>query len=208
MATLCKELPWPQVVGEMRERFGLELKRSHVMSFKGSHGIKRGVNVGCFKKGNVPLNKGKSWSEWMPAASQEKCRATCFEKGEIHGAAAERLRDVDHESVREDGFVWVKVGDAPAQTDAERMHRWKQRSHIVWETEHGPLPKGWNVIHADHDPTNDAPENLVAVPRGLMSIINARFTYSDAETLQTAVLMASVLQAANTAKRDMKEGSR
>lgn len=208
MATLCKELPWPQVVGEMRERFGLELKRSHVMNFKGSHGIKRGVNPGCFKKGNVPPNKGKPWSEWMPEESGKRSSSSWFKKNGLTGAAAERLKDVGAESVHGDGFAWVKVDNRHATSDADRMRRWKRRSQLVWEAEHGPLPEGWIITHADHDSLNDAPENLVAAPRKLMCTVNNLFHYTDAETLQTALLMAEVIQAATAAEKDPKEGNR
>lgn len=208
MGELCGELPEKDVADAMRERFGLELSKGVVKGFKQTHGILLGFNGGCFKKGQEPPNKGRSWDEWMPAASQERCRATQFGKGVIRGAAKEKLREVGCESLRRDGQVWVKVDDHQATSAADRMSRWRQRSRVVWEEEHGPLPEGWNVIHADHDPLNDSPENLVAVPRRLISTINNRFHYSDLETLQTAVLMASVLQAATEAKRDLKEGNR
>jgi len=34
----------------------------------------------------------------------------------------------------------------------------------VWKAAHGPIPEGYHIHHIDHDPLNNALENLAAVP--------------------------------------------
>jgi hypothetical protein len=39
------------------------------------------------------------------------------------------------------------------------MHR------VVWESNFGPIPTGWDVHHLDGDRTNNAPSNLAVLPK-------------------------------------------
>lgn len=47
--------------------------------------------------------------------------------------------------------AWVKVAEP---------NRWRLRAHVVWETTHGPLPRGMSVHHLDENKLNDDPANL------------------------------------------------
>lgn len=211
MERLCRELPWCGVRDEMRRLWGVELSKSQVKNFKSKRGIANGLVGGRFNRGNVPWNKGRTWDELgIPPESRERSRATCFKpRHEPSGAAADRLRPVGSETLRSDGFVWVKVHDEAVSVaeygkDAAkvRMRRWRQRSHIAYEAAHGAIPEGCDIVHADGNPTNDEPDNLVAVPMRLKATI-AKYggPYADRETLETAMLMAEVVQAARRAER-------
>jgi len=69
--------------------------------------------------------------------------------------------------------TWVPVGSESVATNGGYIkvkvaepNVWRLRSHLVWEKTHGrPLPEGWIIRRRDGDPRNDAPENLVAMPR-------------------------------------------
>ena len=37
----------------------------------------------------------------------------------------------------------------------------------VCAREHGPIPKGWSVLHLDGDVTNNTANNLIALPKSL-----------------------------------------
>jgi hypothetical protein len=50
--------------------------------------------------------------------------------------------------------AWVKVAEP---------NSWRPRAIVIWESTHGPLPRGKVVHHRDRDSTNDVPENLVAL---------------------------------------------
>lgn len=64
--------------------------------------------------------------------------------------------------------VWVKVAE----------HEWKLRAVLVWEREHGLLPKGIVVHHRDRNSLNDVPENLVALTRA-EHIVEHRAEYEE-----------------------------
>lgn len=50
--------------------------------------------------------------------------------------------------------AWVKVAEPSV---------WRPRAIVVWETTHGPLPRGLVVHHVDRDSLNDVTANLVAL---------------------------------------------
>lgn len=52
--------------------------------------------------------------------------------------------------------AWVKVAEPNV---------WRRRASVVWESIHGPLPRGKVVHHRDRDSLNDDPSNLVALTR-------------------------------------------
>jgi hypothetical protein len=52
--------------------------------------------------------------------------------------------------------AWVKV-DEP--------NVWKLRAVLVWESLHGPVPKGHVVHHEDRDTLNDDPANLEVITK-------------------------------------------
>lgn len=97
------------------------------------------------------------------------------------------------------GYVWVKVRDhatVPGSKDD-----WEQKSHVVWEMENGrPVPDGCEVTFCDGDHRNFDPENLMAVPKAVVGIINGQhIQYHDEATLETAVAIAKLAHAAGRA---------
>lgn len=85
-----------------------------------------------------------------------------FLKGTIRGAAARRYLPVGMVRVRKDSngrrARWVKVDDVMGSRD-----NWKFYATDLWERDHGPVPKGWCVIHVDGRSMNDDPANLECV---------------------------------------------
>ena len=57
-----------------------------------------------------------------------------------------------------DGYLMTK--------DAYPWHR------IVCRREHGPIPAGWDVHHIDGERLNNAPANLIAIPRKIHAEIH------------------------------------
>jgi hypothetical protein len=47
--------------------------------------------------------------------------------------------------------AWVKVAEP---------NKWKLRAQVVWEAQHGPMPRGTVVHHKDENTLNDAIDNL------------------------------------------------
>lgn len=57
--------------------------------------------------------------------------------------------------VKRNGYLEIRSG----------KHRGRYLHCVVWETVAGrPLPDGWEVHHQDFNKTNNAPENLIAMP--------------------------------------------
>lgn len=187
MLDLCPRLFQGEVVEEFERIHGVRLTVNQVKQFRRTYGVR---NV----SGRKP---------------PRKVNPGCFRPGERHGAA-EGWEPVGSESLRADGYVYVKVSDE-AYSDAEygraeaarlRTARWRLRSRVNYEAAYGPVPEGCYVFHADGDRTNDDPENLVAVPLRLRATITKLGNpYADRETLETAMLMAEVVQAASRADR-------
>jgi len=101
-----------------------------------------------FKKGQVPPNKGKR----MPEEIYKKVEKTMFRKGNVPATH----RPVGTETLRSDGYIWVKV---------EEPNKWRLKQRLLWEQYNGPIPPGYNVQFKDHNPKNCRIENLYIISR-------------------------------------------
>lgn len=101
-----------------------------------------------FKKGQVPPNKGKR----MPEEIYKKVEKTMFRKGNVPATH----RPVGTETLRSDGYIWVKV---------EEPNKWRLKQRLLWEQHNGPIPPGYNVQFKDHNPKNCRIENLYIISR-------------------------------------------
>lgn len=108
-----------------------------------------GGRAGQFKPGLTPWNKGQSFD---PGGRSVQTR---FRKGELSGRAAELLKPVGYEVVRE-GQLWRKVTDEHRNSRA-RLN-FKPVSVIVWESANGPVPAGHIVRFRDGMATTVAAE--------------------------------------------------
>jgi hypothetical protein len=106
-----------------------------------------------FKKGIVPINKGKKWNEFMTEKGMSNSLKTTFKKGAI----PPNRKPVGYERISKDGYVEVKV--------AEGMRQFKLKHRLIYEQHYGPIPKGCNVQFQDGNKLNLNPENLVLKTR-------------------------------------------
>ena len=184
-----------EISAEHERLYGTPLTGSQIGNHKAKLGVKSGTDGGRFRRGMEPANKGKTWDEYMPAASQERCRSTQFKKGQLLGIAKERLKEVGYERVdSKDGYIYVKVKDTPQKQEPGSFNdNFRPKHHVVYEQAHGPIPGGCVVAFADHDMRNFDPGNLVAVPRSLWCVIKHRkLQYWDAESLRLCMKIAEV----------------
>lgn len=123
-----------------------------------------------------------------------KAQVTLFRQ--THGTASRRAGNrwgdktppVGTERVSK-GYVIVKVADRPTVPGSK--DNWPFKHVWLWEREHGPLPDGWQVVFADHDRRNFAPDNLVAIEKRICGILNQRGAqYHDAASLEAAANLA------------------
>lgn len=186
-----------EIIAAFAERFGRTLTVAAVSNRKVRLGVRSGTQGGCFRKGEAPPNKGKTWDEFMPPESQERCKTTWFRKGEIQGIAVERARPLLN--VRDaDGYLHIKV--APRNTEYS-MQNWIPLSEFVWMQANGrDFPDGHHAVFADHDNRNFDPDNIVAVPDDVYPIVTGggkrarSLPYYDRESLETAILHARVIR--------------
>lgn len=110
--------------------------------------------------------------------------------GTRHGG---RVRvPVGSERRSKDGYIVIKVR---AEADrAMSKDNWMLKHVWVWEQANGrKLPKGYLVMFADKDKTNFDPDNLVAVSRKLIGVINGmRVEWHDRESLEAVIAMAKI----------------
>ncbi len=121
--------------------------------------LRRGDNVGAayrFTPGHVPANKGLRRPGWAPG----RMRETQFKRGVRHGAAAELWKPIGTERISKDGYLERKVNDGlPLQ------RRWRAVHLVLWESAHGPVPKGHAIAFKNADKTDIRLENLECISR-------------------------------------------
>lgn len=185
-----------EISTEHERLYGFPLSESQIGNAKTKLGVRSGTFGGRFEKGQRAWNKGKTWDEFMSPESQEASRRTCFKKGQVSGIAKERMKPVGYERVdAKDGYVWVKVKDTPqAQVPGSYNDNFRPKHHVVWEEANGtPVPPHTMIVFADRDKRNFDPDNLVAVPRSLWSIISRQgWAYRDRESLDACVALAKL----------------
>jgi hypothetical protein len=160
--------------------FGTEYPQSSIRATLKNHKISSGFD-GRFKKGHTPYNKGQKGNRMSPATEFKK------------GCTPHNYRLVGSERINKDGYVEVKVAEP---------NRWKAKHRAIFEAAHGEIPEGCRVLFADGDKQNFALENLVLVPANKVGIINRMgIPYVDAETLDSAVTLASLISAVSARQK-------
>lgn len=155
-----------------------------VKSFCANRKLRNGRDC-RFKSGQVPFNKGK---KGVNGAS-----STTFKKGH----RPQTWRPVGSERVNREGLIEVKVAEP---------RTWRSKQRVLWEALHGPVPKGHVVLFADRNPRNFAPENLIAVSRGELAVLNKfKLIKTDTDLTQTGITVANLLMAVSQRSKQMKK---
>lgn len=142
--------------------------------------LRRGEHPGVhtqFRKGHVPANKGLRRPGWAPG----RMRETQFKKGERRGVAVKLYKPIGSERISKDGYLQRKVNDnLPLQA------RWRFVHLILWESVHGPLPRGYAVVFKNGDKTDIRLDNLERITRGELMLRNTvhRYPKPIVETIQ------------------------
>ena len=108
---------------------------------------------GQFRKGQTPHNKGKSRKYWASPEAEELMEKGQFKPGECRDDNP-RKRQIGHEKVYADGYVWIIT-----------EHGRKQKHLVVWEQANGPVPPNHCIKFKDGDRTNCSLDNLYLVTR-------------------------------------------
>lgn len=57
----------------------------------------------------------------------------------------------------------------------------------IYQDEYGKIPKGWILYHIDKNKHNDDLDNLIAIPRAILIMINADRINANYQELKSAV---------------------
>lgn len=108
---------------------------------------------GTFKKGHLPWNLGLKGIHLNPE--------TEFKKGQFIGEQHPSWKG--GEQVNKNDCVYLHTGAN------ERVRRPRK----VYEDSNGKIPKGWILYHLDGDRYNDDLDNLIAIPRAVLMMLNS-----------------------------------
>ena len=174
----------------MTRRFGDHFAGKRIGAAIKRYGLSTG-RTGYFEKGQEPVNKGKTWGEYMPPESQTVCRSTCYRKGNM----PHNHRMLGDERIDRDGYIWIKV-ESRFDPDGHNDWRdlWKPKHRFVWEQANGKqVPDGSLVVFADGDRRNFDPGNLVAMTRAdHMVICHQGIAYTDRDSCEAAMAIAKL----------------
>lgn len=169
----------------LNERFNLNTNEDRVSNVKANlqrrKGIdlRTGINRGCFKKGNVPVNKGTKGLYNVGG------NRTSFKKGNI----PQNYRPVGAERINVDGYIEIKT---------KEPNIWELKHRVVYEEHYGEIPKGYNVIFLDGNRQNVDINNLKLVNKAENLIMNRNKLYStDKEITNTGTIIAKLIDKTN-----------
>lgn len=114
-----------------------------------------------FKKGQVPPNKGLRRPGY--SVGRGRMQETQFKKGTRSGVALQNYKPIGFERISKDGYLERKIND-----DLPFQRRWRAVHLQLWESVHGPLPKGHAIVFVNGDKRDIRIENLACVTRGAL----------------------------------------
>ena len=165
----------------VKEKFGFDVSARNLLNVSHKHKFpKKAIpNSGCYRKGDVPWNKGKGMSEEV----KEKVKKTWFKKGEI----PKNHRPLGSTRITVDGYTEIKIAEP---------NKWALYHRHLYEEEHGEkLKKNEAVIFADGDKSNFDIDNLVKVSRAnLLYLNNNNLIFDDPELTKTGVNVSKVAE--------------
>jgi hypothetical protein len=121
--------------------------------------LRRGDQVGArtrFPKGHVPANKGLRRPGWFSG----RMRETQFKRGERRGVAITLYKPIGTERVSKDGYLERKIND-----DLPLQRRWRAVHLVLWESVHGPIPRGHALAFLNGDKRDIRLDNLALITR-------------------------------------------
>lgn len=167
---------------------GYDRTISSIQNRKGKLGVRCSFNAGCYKKGNIPINKG---TKGMFNVGGNK---TSFKKGNI----PHNHRPVGSERINVDGYSEIKI---------KEPNKWILKHRYIYEQHYGKIPDGYNVMFADKNRQNFDIDNLILVSKHEDLIMNnKKLIYEDKELTKTGHLVAKVIAKTTKLKKFESKG--
>ena len=178
LTQIYKKNDYDTILKMMNDKFECSFNRKQIISFMRRNKLKSEAikNNGRFSKGMTPWNKGLSY---MPNNKE-----TRFQKGNIpHGH-----REVGSERIIRDGYIEIKVAEPNV---------WDLKHRVIYREHYGEIPDGHNIIFADGNKMNFDIDNLIAVSKSEMLILNNNnLRFEDKELTKVGVNIAKVIDKA------------
>lgn len=173
--------PNKEIAEMLKDKFGFEVTDKQLANARKNNDLPKKVipNSGCYRKGDVPWNKGKGMSEEV----KEKVKGTWFKKGNV----PTNHRSVGSTRLTKDGYKEIKVAEP---------NRWELYHRYLYEKAHGvELAKNEAVIFADGDKSNFDTDNLVKVNRtNLLYLNNNNLIFDNPELTKAGVNVSKVAE--------------
>lgn len=170
-----------ELTKEVNEKFGTNYNERQIKAWKSNHGV-HSKDSHRYKKGNVPWTKGL---KGLHFAGSEKGQ---FKKGQIpHNAVpvGTKIKDTY-------GYWKIKTGEPDI---------WEFMHIAVWTTEHGEIPEGHAIAFLDGDKDNYGIDNLACVPKGAVSVMNAKYKKRPAQSRDEYKARLTIARITVAAKR-------
>lgn len=132
-------------------------------------------NKGQFVKGMAPWNKGKHFKAGGRSAE------TRFKKG----LKPPKYQKIGTITKHKDGYTFIKLAE----------HKWQLYQRYIWQEHHQKkLKKSQTVLFLDGNKNNFSPDNLMAISRKELLIINHErlLTKDSSDLSKTGVLIAKL----------------
>lgn len=172
-----KGISLKELTKKFNKKFNTNVTEIAIQCQKNKLKIKSEYSPSWFKKGEEPYNKGVP----MTKEQYQKCKNTMFKKGE----APPRTHNIGDEVIDIYGYRYIKI----AQPDV-----WVTKSRYIYEKTYGKLKKNQQVIFADGNKSNFDIDNLIAVKKSEMLIINKNGLYKkNKELTKTGVNIARLI---------------
>lgn len=174
------------------QQFNLNVSLTALRSALKRYKLTNGINA-CFKKGDIPHNKGKKLAEYCSEETIEKIKATQYKKGN----KPLNTQPINKISIDEEGYKIIKVSD-----DGCRWKRWKYYQRYIWEQHYGKIPKGKIIIFLDGDKNNCNIENLAMIDRAEHKLLNQmHLRFNDDELTKTGINIVKLLEKIRKVKK-------
>ena len=175
LASIVKGSTYKEITKKMNDKFEYNFSEEQVKGMMYRNKLTTGTG-GYFKKGSTPWNKGLKG--YMGA------NKTSFKKGTIPPNQV----PIGTESITKGGYIKVKVGEP---------NKWKLKQRYIYEQHYGEIPNNYNIIFADGNKMNFDIDNLIAVSKSEMLILNNNnLRFEDKELTKVGVNIAKVIDKA------------
>lgn len=167
------------------EHFKLNITEKAVSSTLKRFNLTNGRDT-QFKKGNIPINKGKKWSEYLDPKIQEICRKTCFKKSDhSFNNANWKEREIGEESIAEDNYIVVKV----ANNKRIKKHR------LIYEKAYGKISEDNIIIFLDGNNRNFELDNLYCITKSENLMLNKKMMrFKDKDLTLSSIQVVKLIE--------------